>query len=169
MMVFTFIAIPQSQAVMASDAGGEVTPSAIEPGVWDTIQQNWGLVSAALGGTFLSVMTFISTVQKGFKSLTEFFTKKGEESDAKKQSLAEKAEAGKNALIRKGQLEAQNATIKKELLELDLKLDFVENPASKVKIETRIAELKAEQAEVKSELEVINAKFNPLKEIVAKL
>jgi len=144
-----------------------ITP--IEAGLWDTLQANYALVAGALTGVGATLLGAYVTIKGGLKSIGELLGKKKVDGDSLKTIAFNKAEAIKTATIRKGQLEIQLAGIKKELLDLDLKLDFVEKPDSKVKIETRMAELKAEQAIVKNELDLIDAKFNSVKDIVSKL
>lgn len=155
------------QPVFAQEVTSDVT--LIEPGLWDTIKQNIGVVVSVFTGTIATVKVLLSTIKTSIKTVGETIANKKAESDANALSLKEKAENTSNALKRLGQLEMRKQSLEGEILSLDLKLDFIENEDSKDKVESRIAELKAELAGVNTELKVINAKFNPIKDITNNL
>jgi hypothetical protein len=155
------------QPVFAAEVTSDVT--LVEPDVWETIKQNIALVVSGLATLGVSIKLLLSTLSSSIKGVGDLLSKKKEDGDNAALSFKEKTEAAKNALVRKGQLEAKIQTTEAEILSLDLKLDFVDNPESKVKIESRIAELKAQLASAKTELEIIDSKFSTITNVVNKL
>lgn len=140
----------------------DVTPTAIDPTIWELVQQNYALVGTAVAGVVGSVGGLALTIKGGLKGVGELLGKKKEEGDATKNTIIEKAENLKTLTIRKGQLEVNKKVCETNIINYTIKLDVINKPESKELIENQIAMEKAELASITKELEEVDKQLPSL-------